>query len=134
MGIDVVGESQLVGYPTQFPSVTMLDWTTGGKPNARYWVLKLLRENFGPGDTLAPIRTQFPYIYAMAVTTQTGDHRLLLINKESRSNTLTVAGAKGASEQFIELGNAFAPANTKSVASDSITLGGYSVAVITLPR
>src|SRR5579863_7346374 len=27
LGIDVVGESQLVGYPTQFPSVTMVDWT-----------------------------------------------------------------------------------------------------------
>ena len=25
--IDVVGESQLVGYPTQFPSVSMMDWT-----------------------------------------------------------------------------------------------------------
>ena len=33
-GIDVIGESQLVGYPTQFPSVTMIDWNTG-KPNAR---------------------------------------------------------------------------------------------------
>ena len=26
--IDVAGESQLVGYPTQFPSVSMMDWTT----------------------------------------------------------------------------------------------------------
>ena len=40
MGIDVIGESQLVGYPTQFPSVSMMDWKNG-KPNARYWVLKL---------------------------------------------------------------------------------------------
>ena len=51
MGVDVAGESQLVGYPTQFPSVSMVDWNTG-KPNARYWVLKLLRDNFGPGDKL----------------------------------------------------------------------------------
>ena len=51
MGVDVAGESQLVGYPTQFPGVTMIDWTTG-KPNARYWVLKLLRDNFGPGNRL----------------------------------------------------------------------------------
>ena len=49
LGIDVVGESQLVGYPTQFPSVTMVDWHTG-KPNARFQVLKLLRDNLGPGD------------------------------------------------------------------------------------
>ena len=51
IGIDVAGESQLVGYPTQFPSVTMVDWSDG-RPNARYWVLKLLHDNFGPGDTL----------------------------------------------------------------------------------
>ena len=41
LGIDYIGESQLVGYPgvtsntTQFPDVTMIDWTNG-KPNARY--------------------------------------------------------------------------------------------------
>ena len=33
IGIDVVGESQLVGYSTQFPSVSMVDWNDG-KPNA----------------------------------------------------------------------------------------------------
>jgi hypothetical protein len=25
-GIDVIGESQLVGYPSQFPKVSMIDW------------------------------------------------------------------------------------------------------------
>ena len=50
-GVEVAGESQLVGYPTQFPSVSMVDWDTG-QPNARFWVLKLLRDNFGPGDKL----------------------------------------------------------------------------------
>ena len=39
MGIDVVGESQLVGYPTQYPSVSLMDYNTGA-PNARFWVLK----------------------------------------------------------------------------------------------
>jgi hypothetical protein len=46
LGIDVAGESQLVGYPTQFPSVSMVDWTTGA-PNARFRVLQLLKNNFG---------------------------------------------------------------------------------------
>lgn len=48
LGIDVIGESQLVGYPTQFPSVSMIDWRNE-KPNARFQVLKLLKENFGRG-------------------------------------------------------------------------------------
>ena len=56
IGIDVAGESQLVGFPTQFPSVSMVDWNNG-KPNARYWVLKLLHDNFGPGDKLVEIET-----------------------------------------------------------------------------
>src|SRR2546430_6946605 len=29
IGVDVAGESQLVGYPTQFPSVSMVDWNNG---------------------------------------------------------------------------------------------------------
>src|SRR4029079_15601880 len=51
LGIDIAGESQLVGYPTQFPDVSMMNWETGN-PNARYWILKLLKDNFGPGDKL----------------------------------------------------------------------------------
>lgn len=41
--IDVVGESQLVGFPTQYPSASMMDWMTN-KPNARFWVVKLLKD------------------------------------------------------------------------------------------
>ena len=51
LGVDLIGESQLVGYPTQFPSVSMIDYNNG-KPNARYWVLKLIKDNFHPGDKL----------------------------------------------------------------------------------
>lgn len=59
VGIDVLGESQLVGYPNltaegwppQFPSVAMLNWTTGAG-NARYWVLKLLVDTTAVGDAM----------------------------------------------------------------------------------
>jgi len=51
LGVDVIGESQLVGYPSQFPSVSMMDYNNG-KPNARYWVLKLIKDSFHPGDKL----------------------------------------------------------------------------------
>ncbi len=49
--IDIIGESQLIGYPTQFPSVSMMNWANN-KPNARFWVLKLIKDNFHPGDKL----------------------------------------------------------------------------------
>ena len=58
-GLDILGESQLVGNPAlpelnlppQYPSVAMLNWTNG-LGNARYHVLKTLIENFKPGDKL----------------------------------------------------------------------------------
>jgi hypothetical protein len=50
-GIDAVGESPLGGYPSQYPSVSMMDWTNG-KPNSRFWILKLLVDEFSVGDKL----------------------------------------------------------------------------------
>jgi hypothetical protein len=47
----------LVGYPSQFPSVSMIDYNNG-KPNARYWVLKLIKDNFHPGDKLVANKPQ----------------------------------------------------------------------------
>lgn len=38
-----MGMSQLMGYPGQFPSVSLVDWTTG-KPNARIHILNLLNK------------------------------------------------------------------------------------------
>ena len=65
-GIDVLGASQLVGYPTQFPSVTLLDWNTG-LPNARYRILELLHNNFGPGDRPAKVSYKSPDVLVAAM-------------------------------------------------------------------
>ena len=59
LGIETIGMSQLVGYPTQYPSVSMVNWTTG-KPNARFRVLELLKNNFGPGDTIVATDSRQP--------------------------------------------------------------------------
>ena len=64
LGVEGVGESALAQLPGFFPSVTMMDWTTG-EPNARYWALKLLRDNFGPGDKLVEAGVSVPYVYAL---------------------------------------------------------------------
>ena len=94
-GIDVVGESQLVGYPSQFPSVTMIDWTTG-KPNARYWVLKLLKDNFHPGDKIVDTKLTANGIVAQAFLTPDGK-KLLVVNQRNRSLQLTLPrNAQGA--------------------------------------
>jgi hypothetical protein len=81
-GIDVIGESQLVGYPTQFPSVTMIDWKNG-KPNARYWVLKLIHDNFHSGDTLVESSTDTSDLAVQAFATPAGK-KILIVNKRNR--------------------------------------------------
>src|SRR5205085_7210435 len=76
LGIDIAGESQLVGYPTQFPSVSMVDWNTGA-PNARFRVLELLKNNFGPDDKIAKSASASPYVYALAMIKPKGERKLL---------------------------------------------------------
>jgi hypothetical protein len=88
IGIDVIGESQLTGYPTQYPSVSMINWKTG-KPNARYWVLKLIHDNLGPGDVLVNTEVVGDGIVAQGFTTSRGK-RILLINRSNRGITLAL--------------------------------------------
>jgi hypothetical protein len=91
LGIDLIGESQLVGYPTQFPSVSMINWKTG-KPNARYWVLKLIHDNLGPGDALVNTDIVGDGLVAQAFVTARGK-RVLLINRSNRPITLALPAA-----------------------------------------
>jgi hypothetical protein len=88
IGIEVAGESQLVGYPTQFPDVSMMNWKNG-KPNSRYWVLKLLKENFGPGDKLVNTSVNTVDVSAQGFITEKGK-KLLLINKNNKDIKLNL--------------------------------------------
>jgi hypothetical protein len=99
IGVNYAAESQLVGYPTDFPSVSMVDWETG-RPNARYWVLKMLHDNFGPGDQLMETRVQdmttyhnSTSVYASGVITRDGKHKVLLVNKRDRTLVVSIPGA-----------------------------------------
>ena len=139
MGIDVAGESQLVGFPTQFPSVSMVDWNNG-KPNARFWVLKLLHDNIGPGDKLveiepfSPFAATHPYVYSLAFVTHDGKKRVLLVNKRDRLFDVTIPGASGGQIEYVDQTTGFQPPATRKLAADVTELKGYSVAVVTLPE
>ena len=88
-GINVIGESQLNGYPSQFPSVTMIDWKNG-KPNARFWVLKVIKDNFHSGDRLVQTKLpQWSQVEAQAFATAEG-RKLLLVNKRNRQAEVTL--------------------------------------------
>jgi len=121
----------LVGYPTQFPSVSMVNWETG-KPNARFRVLELLKNNFGPGDKLVATQVAGPGVAAQAYATSAG-HRLLLVNK---GNTIVdvdlPAEAAGARFAVVNLSTGENPAAVSTVTGARVTLAPFAVAVISL--
>jgi hypothetical protein len=132
-GIDILASSQLVGYPTQYPSVTLLDWNTG-KPNARYWVLKLLRENFAPGDQLLDTDESSSQFHAQAFIAHDGVRKLLLVNKQDRPVELQIPGATGGRESHVDTKTASTPPPSSTLTADSLVLGPFSVSVLTLPH
>jgi hypothetical protein len=137
MGIDVAGESQLVGYPTQFPSVSLVEWEKG-TPNPRYRVLKLLKDSLGPGDKVVdmqagPFGAERAPLYAQGFVKPDGMRRLLLVNKRDRASSLVVEGASGGRVDYVDQTTGFRPPASARLESDTITLNGLAVAVVTLP-
>jgi hypothetical protein len=128
LGIDVAGESQLVGYPTQFPSVSMVNWNTGA-PNARFRVLQLLKKNFHPGDKISEVSTGTPYIYGLGFTDKNGTHKLLLVNKRDREFTLTLPGGL-TDVEYVDQTTKEDPPARQHVTGSGLTLRGLAVAVV----
>ncbi|MHB8655770.1 MAG: GH39 family glycosyl hydrolase [Terriglobia bacterium] len=131
LGIDVVGESQLVGYPTQFPSVSMLDWNTG-KPNPRYWVLKLIHDNFGPGDKLVESHVSTPSVEVQGFITRAGKRKILLINKRQQPVELSLPSATGARMEYVDPTTGFDSPSAINIPRDEVTLNPFAVEVVTL--
>lgn len=131
LGVDVIGESQLVGFPSQFPSVSMIDYNNG-KPNARYWVLKMIKDNLHPGDKLVDNIHSPDGVLAQGFITPTG-RKVLLVNTTNREQrfalsddlnnaaSLTVDGATG--DDAPRQGNADAK---------SFTMAPFAVTVLTM--
>lgn len=129
-GIDVAGESQLVGYPSQFPSVSMVDWKTG-QPNARYWVLKLIHDNLGPGNRLVETSSSNPYIYAQCFITSDGKRKILLLSKRNQTFEITLPAGAGAKVDVVDQTTGSQPPANSSVKDGKVSLGGFAVAIVT---
>ena len=132
-GIQIAGESQLIGYPSQVPSVSMVNWTTG-VPNARFRVLQLLRDNFGPGDKIIATRASAPGIFAQAFVTPSGERKILLVNKRNKTVRLNLPAVNGAAETWVDQRTAEKPLARRKLTRSSLRLRGLGVAVITLAQ
>jgi hypothetical protein len=126
MGIDVVGESQLVGYPTQFPSVSMVDWNTGN-PNARFWALKLIHDHFALGDQLVQTGGASADVLAQAFVTPKG-RALLLVNKRNLKTTIRLR--QEWKDAQVSMVDSSAPPHPAAWQGSAIELGPFSVAVL----
>jgi len=126
--IDIIGESQLIGYPTQFPSVSMMNWVTN-KPNARFWVLKLLKDSFHPGDKLVETSIGSGDLAAQAFLTPEG-RKLLLVNKRDRAVDLPLEDADNARALTVDAGAGDGPARSVKPIVGKLKLEPFSVTVV----
>ncbi len=133
MGIDAAGESGIPCEPGMWPSIAMLSWKTG-LPNARYWVLKMIHDNFAPGDKIVDASTDSGYVMAQAYDTAKGERKLLLVNKRSRPFEIQLPDAPGAKVEFIDEATGSNPPATMQVQGADFTLGKFGVAVVTLAK
>jgi len=130
-GIDVLSSSQLVGYPTQFPTVSMLDWQTG-KANARYSVLQLLHEKFRLGDHCVTTEAKSSSVLAQAFVAADGKRKILLINKRDRSLRIMIPGSRKGSESHVDIKTSNGISVPVQIQSEELELGPFSVAVLEL--
>jgi len=133
LGVDMVAGAELIDYPGQFAATSLSDWDTG-KPNARYRVLKLLHDNFLPGDKLVETSLESPYVFAQSFLTHDGKRRILLVNKRDRTLGITIPGGGGARVDVVDQTTGFNPPATTQMNSDVLSLRGLAVAVVTLGK
>jgi hypothetical protein len=132
-GIDVATESLIPGYPGQFPSIAILDWDTG-QPNARYRVLKLITDNFHPGDKLVDTQTSGGEVLTQAFVSPRGERKILIVNKRDRTFQFAMPEARGGTLEVVDQTTGANPPASSRLDGDGFTLGGLGVAVVSLPR
>jgi hypothetical protein len=154
LGLDVLEETQLVAFPGGFPELTSINWADG-RPNARYWVLKLLKDNFGAGDAIvatnliAPFRhpterfssnsKEFafrvnPDVAVQGYATARGQRRLLALNKRDRPIQLTLSSdAVGATVETVDEETGEGPPRLSNLDEPILDLAPFAVSVVTLP-
>lgn len=128
-GIDLLGASQLLGFPGQFPSVSLLDWKTG-QPNARYRVLQLLHDNLGPGDRLVETKQFSSDVFVQAYVSAGGQRKLLLINKRDQDIPVQLPGAAGKVARCVDLTTSAEAAAMVTVPTGGFVLRPFSVMVV----
>jgi len=135
IGVDVVNESQLVGYPSNFPEVSMVNWKDG-KPNARYWVLSLLREQLAAGEELCDADVtggspDAPDIVVQGYRSAEGARKILIVNmKGSPVRVKLDASAEGGRVEVVDESTGEGPPRVSALNSRTLALAPFAVAIV----
>jgi hypothetical protein len=132
-GIDAVNESGVPSGPGMWPSIAMHNWDTG-QPNARFWALKLIHDNFRPGDKIVNSESSSGTVMTQGYVTASGERKILIVNKRDNEISLKLTGARGGKLEVVDLTTASNPPASCKIEGQSIKLGGLAVAVVTLPK
>jgi hypothetical protein len=131
-GVEIVDIAELIDYPGMFPGTTILDWNTG-LPNARYRGMKLLKDNFGPGDDLIKTEETSEKFLAQAFIVSNGARKVLLVNKTNREIAIIVPEAKNSKMNYVDQSTGSNPPGSIILKDDKIILSAFRVAVIEFP-
>ncbi len=119
-----------------FPSVSLLNWTTG-EGTAKYWTLKLLIETFDIGNDDAVVTQTTDIggvnVFSQAFVGKNGRRWVLIINKRYANVDVFLPGCTGGRMQIINEASGFGPATEIVLTADKITLSAFAVTVIHMP-
>ncbi len=137
-------QTSLIGYPElpdlqlqpQFPSVALLNWTTG-EGTAKYWASKLLIETADIDSDQAVVTQTTDVgetnVFSQAFVGKNGRRWVLIINKRFANVDVSLAGCTGGQMQIINEASGFGPATQVTLTSNTITMTPFAIAVIHMP-
>jgi hypothetical protein len=113
----------------------MMNYNTG-KPNARYWVLKLLKDSFHPGDKLVAEK-ESPDDAPSDVTVQgfvtPQGKKVLLVNKTNSDKTVTLgAELQNASTLTVDEDSGDEAPRTGKAGGEKFKLAPFAVTVLSI--
>ncbi|KAJ5273767.1 hypothetical protein N7478_008892 [Penicillium angulare] len=129
LGIDAVGESQLSGYPGQYPSVSMVDYHTG-LPTARLRVLQLIQQSIRLGDKLVQTSSDETQVHAQAFETTGQEKKILLVNKLDQVISIQASSFQGVTMEVVDVSSGGDIWRTETIKGDTIQLSPYAVAIL----
>ncbi len=98
------------------------------------WALKLIIDNFRPGDQVVETSSDSGSVTAKAFVSPRGERKLLVINKRERAFSVDLPEPGATKLQIIDLETGSNPPASTSIAGKSFNLGAFGIAVVTLAR